>query len=583
MKPLNIALSILPVLAVAIGLITWVVTLRADLDVAKTDIASLSASQSGVGPLSERLVAVETNVNSIPDTTAWRNDMGERIVAIESVPSISVKPYDDSWLLDKFDGLDSSEKDLAVQNEEAMTQIRWMISEYGPAIDNLRNRELDTDLNDKLSDLSREVSTVTARVEGLDVSGYGDIASRLGAMEAIVSTINGGEIDLTPLVTRIAELEGLLKSIPKSSNRYDDSTLRRQVATIQGSISSLQTTVRNLPRSSGSSYDDSTIRRQVGTLQSSVSSLESSVRSLRSSGGSGTSYNDSAIRTTLQAVQRNLASLETTVRRLPTSSGTSYNDSALQSSVSSLQSNLSQLQGQVSTLVSQIANQPTAMNYSSDISMLNNQMSSLDSQMSSLQTTVNGLSSGIDYSGQIMDLENWLQSLDLKVGELQTTDSTQAIEDLFQELATIYTRFDELEDGLGQAFDYVFQELQSLREDLDALANESDNNNTGNVDVPEKLYVTHSTNPNQYDGTYVLTGSFNGFPKWECEECDGTSGQFAIAYLYRHPVGFTASGYVWVVQPIPPSTEWMANSYLDADWPWNGTNWSGDVTSVTIS
>ena len=583
MKPLNIALSILPVLAVAIGLITWVVTLRADLDVAKTDIASLSASQSGVGPLSERLVAVETSVESIPDITDWRNDVGERIAAIESVPSISVEPYDDSWLLDKFDGLDSSEKDLAIQNEEAMTQIRWMIDEYGPAIDNLRNRELDTDLSDKLSNLSREVSTVAAQVDGLDVSGYGDIASRLGAMEAIVSTINGGEIDLTPLVTRIAELEGLLKSIPKSSTRYDDSTLRRQIATIQGSISSLQTTVRGLPRTSGSSYDDSTIRRQVGTLQSSVSSLESSIKTLKSSSGSSSPYNDSGIRSTLQAVQRNLASLETTVRGLPTSSGTPYNDSALQSSVSSLQSNLSQLQGQVSALASQIASQPTSPDYSNDIDTLMYQMGDLESQMSSLQTTVNGLSGGVDYSGQIMNLENWLQSLDMKVGELQTTDSTQAIDDLFEEIGMIYTRFDELEEGLGNAFDYIFQELQSLREDLNALANSSDDNSTGNVDVPEKLYVTHSTNPNQYDGTYVLTGSFNGFPKWECEECDGTSGQFAIAYLYRHPVGFTESGYVWVVQPIPPTTEWMANSYLDADWPWNGTNWSGDVTSVTIS
>ena len=582
MKPLNIALSILPVLAVAIGLITWVVTLRADLDVAKTDIASLSASQSGVGPLSERLVAVETSVESIPDITDWRNDVGERIAAIESVPSISVEPYDDSWLLDKFDGLDSSEKDLAIQNEEAMTQIRWMIDEYGPAIDNLRNRELDTDLSDKLSNLSREVSTVTAQVNGLDVSGYGDIASRLGAMEAIISTINGGDIDLTPLVRRIAELEGQLKSLPKATDNYDDSTLRRQIATIQGSISSLQTTVRGLPRTSGSSYDDSTIRRQVGTLQSSVSSLESSIRTLSSSSDNGKPYNDSGIRNTIQSVQRNLGTLEATVRGLPTSSGTPYNDSALQSSVSSLQSNLSQLQGQVSALASQIASQPTATDYSSDISILNNQMSSLDSQMSNLQTTVNGLSGGIDYSDQIMELEYWLQSLDMKVGELQTTDSTQAIDDLFEEIGMIYEKFDTLETNLNQAFEYIFQELQNLRNDLENLADESDNS-TGDANVPEKLYVDHSTNPNQYNGTYVLTGSFNGFPKWECEECNGTSGQFAVSYLYRHPVAFTSSGYVWVVQPIPPSTEWMANSYLDADWPWNGTNWSGDVTSVTIS
>jgi len=579
LKPLNIALSLIPLLAVAIGMITWVVTLRADLDVTKSDIVSLAASQSDVGPLSERLVVVETHMGSIPDTTNWRNDMSDRVITLES--NIE-EGYDDSEL-------ETQLQNLALENEESVTTIAWIMGEYGPAIEDLRSRELDTDLSDRLAELSREVSTVTARVDGLDISDYGNISSRLGAMETIVDTINGGEIDLTPLVTRIAELEGKVRSLPTSSNRYDDSVISRKIATLEGSISSLQTTVRNLPRGGGTSYDDSILRRQIGTLQSSVSSLESSVRTLRSSSG-GTSYDDSSIRGSIRTLTSGLSSLESTVRNLP-SGGTAYNDASIRASVSSLQSTLAQLQGQVSSI-------PTSTDYSSDIATLFTKINGIDSDLNSLSNEINNTAgSGTNEIGdiyiQIQEMKSKLEELSWTLDNNATSGSTTDITYLEGEVAQLKQEMEWLNEGLGSTFDYLFEQLIELQDTVNFLASNPPDNSTGGNNsgtsgsntsgTPEKLYLSHSTNSNQYNGTYYLSGEYNGFPMWKCEECGATSGQFATTYLFRYPVGFTNSGWVWAVQPIPPSTDWSANSYLDAEWPWESTNWSGDVQSVTIT
>ena len=100
-----------------------------------------------------------------------------------------------------------------------------------------------------------------------------------------------------------------------------------------------------------------------------------------------------------------------------------------------------------------------------------------------------------------------------------------------------------------------------------------------NPSFVEHLYVSH--NNDSYTGTYWYVGNdFNNYPVWLNPDC-GES-----CYIYRHPVAFTTSGWVWVLQPLPPSTEWDANAYIDADWPWemvpDGDNWGPDVEFVDI-
>jgi hypothetical protein len=225
------------------------------------------------------------------------------------------------------------------------------------------------------------------------------------------------------------------------------------------------------------------------------------------------------------------------------------------------------------------------VDYSDDIDMLLDKINALDSWLEGLDNTVGGMSTGGgDYSYQIGALEDWIKDLENTLYEVTATSGTSGT-DYSSEIADLQYELEMMNDNLGQVFDYIFDELQRLESDfLASSTSGSSNSGSGaSTGVPEKLYVDHSTNSNQYNGTYVRAGDYNGSPMWECHGCNGTSGQFAVSYLFRYPVGFTASGWVWVVQPIPPTTEWMANSYLDAEWPWESTNWSGDVQSVTIT
>ena len=38
---------------------------------------------------------------------------------------------------------------------------------------------------------------------------------------------------------------------------------------------------------------------------------------------------------------------------------------------------------------------------------------------------------------------------------------------------------------------------------------------------------------------------------------------------------------MWVIQPLAPSTEWLANAYTYAEWPWEGS-WDGDVKRINV-
>ena len=99
MKPLQLGLSLIPVAIIVIGLIGWVVTLRGNIDAAIGSIEELQRSQ-----------------------------------------------YDDSDLMERV-------QDLAIQAEESMTKVMWVMEEYGPAIESIRDRELDTEMADRVADV----------------------------------------------------------------------------------------------------------------------------------------------------------------------------------------------------------------------------------------------------------------------------------------------------------------------------------------------------------------------------------------------------------------------------------------------
>ena len=123
MNKLSLAIAVVPLLIVAVGLIGWVTTLRGNLDAVQKDVAELKAVQ-----------------------------------------------YDDSALLEQI-------QELSLASEEGMTKIAWIMEEYGPAIEAIRDRELDTEVNDKISELAKEVGSI------------GSVLDRARELDAMVNEV----------------------------------------------------------------------------------------------------------------------------------------------------------------------------------------------------------------------------------------------------------------------------------------------------------------------------------------------------------------------------------------------------------
>jgi hypothetical protein len=128
MKPLQLGLSLIPVAIIVIGLIGWVVTLRGNID-----------------------------------------------AAIGSIEELQQSRYDDSDLMERV-------QELSVANEEGMTKLAWIMEEYGPAIESIRDRELDTEMADKVADVVTRQAVVENEMRQImsDHQGFADVLYELG-------------------------------------------------------------------------------------------------------------------------------------------------------------------------------------------------------------------------------------------------------------------------------------------------------------------------------------------------------------------------------------------------------------------
>jgi hypothetical protein len=127
-KPLQLGLSLIPVAIIVIGLIGWVVTLRGNID-----------------------------------------------AALESIEELQESRYDDTDLMERVQA-------LSVANEEGMTTLAWIMEEYGPAIESIRDRELDTEMADKVSDVVTRQAVVENEMRQImsDHQGFADVLYELG-------------------------------------------------------------------------------------------------------------------------------------------------------------------------------------------------------------------------------------------------------------------------------------------------------------------------------------------------------------------------------------------------------------------
>lgn len=128
MKPLQLGLSLIPVAIIVIGLIGWVVTLRGNIDAALESIEDLQASQ-----------------------------------------------YDDTDLAERV-------QQLSLVSEEGMTKLVWIMEEYGPAIESIRDRELDTEMADKVADIVTRQAVVENEMRQImsDHAGFAEVLEELG-------------------------------------------------------------------------------------------------------------------------------------------------------------------------------------------------------------------------------------------------------------------------------------------------------------------------------------------------------------------------------------------------------------------
>ena len=159
MKPLQLGLSLLPVAIIVMGLIGWVVTLRGNLDVAQKDIAVLQASQ-----------------------------------------------YDDTDLIEKV-------QDLSLASEESMTKLMWILEEYGPAIESIRERELDTDVKDRIAELDREIGAIGSVLDRAKELGeiVNDVKTQIAVISNEQRTINADHQGFAKVLEELGE-SGLLPS-----------------------------------------------------------------------------------------------------------------------------------------------------------------------------------------------------------------------------------------------------------------------------------------------------------------------------------------------------------------------------------
>ena len=95
--------------------------------------------------------------------------------AIGSIEELQQSQYDDSDLMERV-------QDLAIQAEESMTKVMWVMEEYGPAIESIRDRELDTEMADRVADVVTRQAVVENEMRQImsDHQGFAEVLEELG-------------------------------------------------------------------------------------------------------------------------------------------------------------------------------------------------------------------------------------------------------------------------------------------------------------------------------------------------------------------------------------------------------------------
>lgn len=468
----------------------------------------------------------KTDVTNIKEDVAHQQtvnaDMEERF------SEINVAPYDDSLLWLQADTINERIDNIYIPDEFD-----------------------DFYLDERIQTLALQVTALRTELNGLDIQDMeafddsalrGRLAELEGQLNALASIdmTSDGSVDLGPLVVRIASAEGSIDSLKSSITtiKSDMRTIKSDVTSVERVANSAKSTADSAKSSSGGSrtvennYDDSNLRSRVSDLERQVNALPTT------SSGSGTTiqrvendFNDASLRADISALQTAVAVLQAT-------GSNSYDDSNLRDMIDDIQWDLDNLDIPTFT--------------TTDVSWLEDLMYSIKNELSMRIDELEWASDTTSTTSDDMYAEKWM------------------LEDLQSEVMFVQEQV---------------WELQTLINDSQTTSN-NNNTTTGNNssstttagrswdgawDEPYWIYVDHQQD--SYTGDYWMDGYWNGEPVWVNWECGIANTQFEYCYVFKYNYAS------WVIQPLEPSNEWLANAYTDGQWPWSGT-WNGDVNSV---
>jgi len=398
----------------------------------------------------------------------------------------------------------------------------------------------DSNISKRIQLLEIDLAELTVLLEGVDVgeeyddsSLRGRIAELEGSLQAVsnIEVDDNGTIDIAPLIVRIATLEGSIQ------------TVRTDIKSMKADIKTNERTASAASNNSGSSrtvenrYDDSDLRSRVSAVERQVNAIPTTTSS---SGG-----------TTIQRVEN------------------PFDDASLRSDISALQTAVAVLQ----------ATPPNSY----DDSYIQDRIDDIQWQLDTMDIQV--VASDNNDTGWLEDLIYQIkEELTWRIDELEwASDTTTTSDDMYAQQWMV----EDLQYEVMYIQEQVW-ELQELANEYQNSTNNGNNSSTtanststmtagrswdGSWDEPYWLYVDH--NESSYTGDYYMDGYWDGEPVWINWECGIANTQFEWCYIFKY-------NYVsWVIQPLAPSNEWLANAYTDLEFPWSGT-WNGGVNSVHV-
>ena len=397
----------------------------------------------------------------------------------------------------------------------------------------------DSYISERIQLLEIDLAELSVLLEGVDVGEEfddsdlrGRIAELEGSLQAMgnIEVDGNGEVDLGPLIVSIATLEGSMQTVRTDiKSMKTDIKANERAASSASSNSSSARTVENR-------YDDSDLRSRISTVERQVNAIPTS-----SSNSGGTTiqrvenpFDDASLRA-------DIARLQTAVAVLEAAPNNSYNDSDLRNRIDDIQWELDNIDIPTFT--------------ATDVSWLEDLMYNIKNELSMRINELEWASDTTSTTSDDMYAEKWM------------------LEDLQSEVMFVQEQV---------------WELQTLINDSQTTSNNTTSNNTtttstagrswdGAWDEPYWIYVSHvdGNGNHSYTGDYWMDGYWNGEPVWINWECGTPGGQWEYCYIFKYNYAS------WVIQPLEPSNEWLANAYTDGQWPWSGT-WNGDVNSVEV-